>query len=133
MKILKRAFIRNGPGQVVLVPEDEEDLWALFNMILPGDMIKTRVHRKVKLTSKTGSVVNQKKVLFLTLKVLKIDYESDDTVELHFTAVNVTENKYIQKGQHQNFKISEFDQLTIIKDVWDKYHIKVLQESGKVE
>ncbi|KAF8077257.1 hypothetical protein N665_1053s0013 [Sinapis alba] len=47
MKILRRDFVRDGPGSVKLMAEDSDDLWFTYNLIAPGDSVMAFTSRKV--------------------------------------------------------------------------------------
>uniref|UniRef100_A0A0D9WAN7 Protein pelota homolog n=1 Tax=Leersia perrieri TaxID=77586 RepID=A0A0D9WAN7_9ORYZ len=40
MKLVYRNLVRNGPGHVKLLPEEEDDLWHCYNLIVPGDTVE---------------------------------------------------------------------------------------------
>lgn len=83
MRILKRDFPINGSGFVYLIPDDDEDLFYIYNLIIEGDAIRAKTFRKVTHESKTGSVTQERKLLSLTLKVVSIDYtEVGENVQL---------------------------------------------------
>jgi len=98
--------------------------------VLPGDLIKTTVKRKIKLEYGLGMVKTEIRHITLTMQVKKIDYEVDQTAEIFIKAINFEENQYVQKGQYQNFKINsdDFQKLTVIKEKWNKYHWKIITE-----
>ena len=57
MKILKREINhKTGEGFIYLIPEDEEDLFYLYTILLEGDGIRSKTNRKIKMETKTGSV-----------------------------------------------------------------------------
>lgn len=39
MKLVKRDFERDGSGYAILIPEESEDLWHLYNLVSPGDEV----------------------------------------------------------------------------------------------
>ncbi|KAJ4881300.1 Protein PELOTA 2 [Raphanus sativus] len=47
MKVLRRDFVRDGPGSVKLMAEDSDDLWFTYNLISPGDSVMAITSRKV--------------------------------------------------------------------------------------
>lgn len=49
MKILAKSITKEEGGYVVLLLQDEEDLWHAYNLILPGDSVSTRTSRSVKI------------------------------------------------------------------------------------
>ncbi|CAG7897512.1 unnamed protein product [Brassica rapa] len=47
MRILRRDFVRDGPGSAKLMAEDSDDLWFTYNLIAPGDSVMAVTSRKV--------------------------------------------------------------------------------------
>jgi protein pelota len=45
MRLLRRAIERDGQGEVMLLPEQEEDMWHAFNLIAVGDRLKASAIR----------------------------------------------------------------------------------------
>ncbi|GFZ05927.1 eukaryotic release factor 1 (eRF1) family protein [Actinidia rufa] len=39
MKIVRRDYVRNGPGSVKMVAVESEDLWLAYNLIAEGDSV----------------------------------------------------------------------------------------------
>lgn len=49
MKIVKKAFSKDdGAGTIVLLPQDIEDMWHVYNLVRPGDRLKAVTYRKVQ-------------------------------------------------------------------------------------
>ena len=63
--------------------------------MLPGDLIKTSIKRKIKHEYGLGMIKTEVKHLTLTMQVKKIDYEVDQTAEIHIKAVNFEENEFV--------------------------------------
>jgi len=40
MRVVKRSIQVGGEGFVKLVPEESEDLWNIYHLIVPGDRVK---------------------------------------------------------------------------------------------
>jgi len=74
MKLLKKNFDKDGSGFVVLIPEESDDLWQLYNLIASGDDVRANTVRKVQVGDKAGVV--DKKHLVLTLLVKSVDFDA---------------------------------------------------------
>jgi stalled ribosome rescue protein Dom34 len=65
-----------------MIPDSEDDLWYIYNLIIPGDLIKAStfryniyIHtRKVQKITQTGSVISDKKHIKITLAIESVDY-----------------------------------------------------------
>ncbi len=47
MKLVKKSIERDGSGEVILLPQEEEDMWHAYNLILVGDCIRATTIRYV--------------------------------------------------------------------------------------
>lgn len=45
MKVVSQNFEKNGSGNVTLIPEESEDLWHLYNLVVPGDRVRANTFR----------------------------------------------------------------------------------------
>jgi protein pelota len=45
MKILKKQIEKCGSGLVILNPENSEDMWHAYNLIVVGDQVRTTTFR----------------------------------------------------------------------------------------
>lgn len=133
MKILKKAVVRRKAGVIgamKFLPEDDEDIWYLYNILSVNDLITLKIHRKISITSANGTKISKSMYVMATLKVLKIDfvYDSNGT-DLSIHTKNVTENEYIGMGQMQNVGVSLCYPITIFKKAWDRMHFQYVDEA----
>ncbi|WFD33670.1 Translation factor pelota [Malassezia cuniculi] len=75
MKIVSRHLERDGSGTVALIPEGDEDLYHLYNLIQPGDLVRSSTVRRIQSESSTGSIESHRIRLQLTISVTKLDFE----------------------------------------------------------
>ena len=132
MRILKRDTPIGFNGFLHVIPDDEEDLFYIYNLIVVGDAIKAKSFRKVVSVSKTGSTTAQKKLLNLTLRVVSISYTPGDNIELMIKGKNIEENEFIALGQSHTIKLELNMPFVIIKNCWEKYHIDLIKECTDV-
>eukprot|EP01057_Protomagalhaensia_wolfi_P004273 Protomagalhaensia_wolfi_Nauph_80__4272@NODE_435_length_2522_cov_85_209827_g328_i0_p1_GENE_NODE_435_length_2522_cov_85_209827_g328_i0NODE_435_length_2522_cov_85_209827_g328_i0_p1_ORF_typecomplete_len386_score83_30eRF1_1/PF03463_15/2_8e35eRF1_3/PF03465_15/1_9e17eRF1_2/PF03464_15/6e15_NODE_435_length_2522_cov_85_209827_g328_i02071364 len=114
----KVNLLRDGAGNVNLEPEEEEDLWHLYNLVQEGDRIRARTTRKVKLENASGNVDVRIKKLVLTIEVTKIEYEPNDH-SVRFSGRNIIEHEDVKLGQFHTLEIGVHDSLNLDKDDWD--------------
>jgi Predicted RNA-binding proteins len=95
MKLLKRSIENNAEGTVVLIPEESEDLWHIFNLVSIGDLVKAVTYRKVEKASATGTVSKERKKMVMTLKVTKVPEYDPDGDEIRFGDRGVVLCNYI--------------------------------------
>ncbi len=133
MKILKRRIDKAGNGLIVVVPEQEEDLWHLYNLVQRGDSIKTGTFRKIKTESKTGSVSTKRMFMVIKLQILQINYyygEESADIGLLLKGKNIEESRFMQIGQMHTIKVELNYPVTIYKNNWDKLHKRILDEAS---
>jgi len=57
---------------VTLIPETEDDLYLVYNLVVPGDEVLAKTDRKVHSTSSTGSTTSYRVQMRLNIKVTKV-------------------------------------------------------------
>lgn len=133
MKIIsKDVKPKTGKGSVTLIPQNEEDIWYLYNIIFPKDAIRLRTQRKV--TKKEGDFGVKKiarKNINLMLAVISIGFEADDKgTSLTLKTKNLSEHEDVMKGQVQTIDIKLFQKLKIYKNEWDDTTLALLDEAA---
>ncbi|EMD40788.1 hypothetical protein CERSUDRAFT_111372 [Gelatoporia subvermispora B] len=71
MKLLGKHVEKDGSGYVAVRPEDDEDMWHLYNLIQEGDIVRASGFRRVQNVSSTGSVESHRVRLNLSLQVTR--------------------------------------------------------------
>jgi len=135
MRIVKKHIDKHGVGVVIVVPQNDEDLWHIYNLIQKGDIIRTGTTRKVKTESKTGSVSTERIHFLVKLQIMSINYyygEESSDIGLLLKGKNIEQSKYMQIGQIHTVKLDLNYPLTIYKSNWDKLHFQILKEASDV-
>ena len=109
MKLLKKNFDKDGSGFVVLVPEESDDLWQLYNLIAAGDDVRAATVRKVQVGDRAG--VMDKKHITLTLLVKSVDFDAKGDC-LRIAGTNNSENEFVKMGAHHTLEINLNTKLT---------------------
>jgi len=111
MKLVSRDVSgKDGEGTVVLRPEEPEDMWAIYNLISEGDLVRTTTFRKVVKESATGSTTSSKIRLNLTIQVERVQFDPDTCV-LRLSGRNREESEHVKvrkendRGAHSHFKL----------------------------
>jgi protein pelota len=120
-------IVIGGPGQAVLVCDNPEDLWHLYNLVGKGDFVKTITFRKVAHDS-GGKSTSTKKKINITIKVEEIEYDQKEGI-IRYKGKNVSENEFIAIGQYQSLEIAKGIQFTIYKRNWDEFHLERLRQA----
>lgn len=133
MKIIKK-FInpKSKKGAITLLPNNEEDIWYLYNIIMPGDILKVSSFRKIK--KKDGDYGVKKvdrKQIIMTVGVLSVDFQSDERgTTLNLKTKNLRENEWVMLGQVQTIEVKLFSKLQIVKDIWDAKSLELIDEAS---
>ncbi len=76
-------------------PEEPEDMWAIYNLISEGDLVRTTTFRKVVKESATGSTTSSKIRLNLTIQVERVQFDPDTCV-LRLSGRNREESEHVK-------------------------------------
>ncbi|KAJ7684060.1 eRF1 domain 1-domain-containing protein [Mycena rosella] len=127
MKLVNKHIDKHGTGHVTIRPEDDEDMWHLYNLIQEGDSIRAPAIRRVQKVSSTGSVDSQRVKLNLTLKVTRVEFQ---TAALHISGPVVVENQHVRLGAFHTLDIEVQRDVRIEKfEGWDSIAISRVEES----
>jgi protein pelota len=82
-------------------------MWHIYNLIRPGDWMRTSTKRKIALVNdKTGLKKTIKKKLTLTLAIVDIEYFSEgDRLCIRVKGTNVEQHQDLKIGQYHTFEI----------------------------
>jgi protein pelota len=114
-------------GKAILVCDNIEDLWHLYNIVGKGDFIKTITFRKVAHES-GGKSTSTKKKINITIKVEEIEYDQKEAI-IRYKGKNVSENEFIAIGQYQSLEVAKGVSFTVFKKNWDEFHIERLRQA----
>ncbi|KAF2936318.1 hypothetical protein DAI22_04g294400 [Oryza sativa Japonica Group] len=128
MKLVYRNLARNGPGSVKLVPEEEDDLWHAYNLIVPGDTLQSVTVRKVLREMASGGRDAERVRLKLEIVVESVDYDKEGSV-LRVRGKNITENDHVKIGQFHTVELELKRQFTLTKELWDWLALDTIQQA----
>jgi protein pelota len=129
MKVLHRAILKDGAGQVKLLPQEDDDMWHLYHLLAVGDVLTASSFRKLTTTSATGSTSSSKVRIRLTIGVEDVAYDSH-TCMLRVKGVCVEENEYVKMGQYHTIDLVLHQSFTLHKDQWDAIYLDRLDLSS---
>ncbi|KAJ7638960.1 eRF1 domain 1-domain-containing protein [Roridomyces roridus] len=152
MKLVNRHIDKHGTGHVTLRPEDDEDMWHLYNLIQEGDSVRAPALRRVQKVSSTGSVDSQRVRLNLTLQVSRVEFSAspeapaaapdaasdpsasggppETTASLHISGPISVENQHVRLGAFHTLDIEAQRDVRIEKfEGWDSVALARVEES----
>lgn len=126
MKILKKDFKKR---EFTVKIENLEDLWYIHKIIDPGDIVKGKTTRKIKIEQNTDRKSNAiKKTIFLKIQVEKQDFHEFSN-NLRITGKTIEGSEDIKKGAYHTFDIEENSIISITKSKLLQYQLKILEDS----
>lgn len=152
MKLVGKHVDKNGAGHVNLRPEDDEDMWHLYNIIQQGDLVRAPAIRRVQSISATGSTESHRVKLSLTIQVSRVEFSSSGapsssadqasspagsstatpttTAALHISGPVASENRHVKMGAFHTLDIESNRDVRIEKvDGWDSVALARVEES----
>ncbi|SCU71969.1 eukaryotic peptide chain release factor subunit 1, putative [Trypanosoma equiperdum] len=128
MRLLKKSVTAEGAVEVKVQVSTSEDLWHLYNLVLPGDQVRTNTRRKVVKETSIGSQAAEVRTITLQLQVRNTEFSPD---ELRVQGVNVKENECVKLGAHHTLSVHAFppQDVVILKDEWNDVFAARLKEA----
>ena len=118
-------------GEIKLVAENLDDIWHLYNLIEPGDLIRAVTYRTdEQKTDKIRVKKAEKKRMKLGIRVEKINFhEFSDRLRIH----GVIEEGPQDLGSYHTYNVDaeKMDAFTIIKEKWHSHHLDRIEEAVK--
>lgn len=105
-------------GRMFLEVEGQDDLWCLYNILNPGDLVTAKTLREVKVSSKSI-----RKPMTLKVRVEKVEFQPF-TEKLRIKGVVIEgPDEFGVVGSHHTITVSEGTELLIEKESWTKHEI----------
>ncbi|XP_074573003.1 protein PELOTA 1 [Curcuma longa] len=128
MKLVHRDLVRRGPGCVKIVPEEDDDMWHVYNLICIGDSVQAVTVRKVVRDLASGGRDTERVKLKLEIKVENVDYDKEGSV-LRIRGKNILESEHVKIGQFHTLEIEPHRPLLIRKEIWDSVALDILHQA----
>jgi len=118
MKLLGKELERDSSGSLTLIPEEEEDMWHVYNLVTVGDEVRASTIRKVTSESATGSTTSNRVRTTLTIEVTDVEYDVQGC-RLRLKGKNVRENAHVKMGAYHTIDVEPNRKFTLSKQEWD--------------
>ncbi|MDR3282897.1 MAG: mRNA surveillance protein pelota [Candidatus Methanoplasma sp.] len=120
-------------GRIRMLPETDEDVWHLYNVLEVGDtVLASTTRREEKAADKLRAERAEKKRMTLGIRVEKVEFSDED---LRLKLLGVIETGPQDIGQHHTLIVEVGDAITLSKEKWRATQIsrlrKAVEESGK--
>ena len=110
-------------GIMRVVPQNQDDLWLLSQIISSGALISAKTTRKIMISE----TIVEKKTYFLSIQIEKIIYEND---VLRVSGSVMSENDDIPKGSAHSISI-EINDTVKIEQKWLSFQLDKLEDATK--
>tara|TARA_Y100000310_G_scaffold324914_1_gene387521 strand:+ start:30306 stop:31355 length:1050 start_codon:yes stop_codon:yes gene_type:complete len=128
MHILKSNF---KTGKVTVLVTEGDDLWYLRQLIDPGDLVKGKTTRKIKIGSSENAKVT-KKTMTLTVEAETIEFgDTGDSLRVNGLIKDGPED--LPKDNYHAISIVEQSEISIIKSNWMAYQKQKLKEASETK
>ena len=116
-------------GEVKVLPETDDDIWHLYNVICVGDLVTASTTRRdEKADDKLRAERAEKKRMTLGVRVEKIEYDGDG---LRMRLLGVIEEGPQDIGQHRTLMIGPGEPLRIGKEHWKQTQMDRLETAAR--
>ncbi|KAK8864233.1 mRNA surveillance protein pelota [Kwoniella newhampshirensis] len=144
MKLVNKHVEKDGSGYVTLRPEDDEDMWHVYNLISEGDHVRALAVRRVQTVSSTGSSDSYRVRTNLTLEVTKTTFspaasssqangqgeKKEPTASLQISGKVIEENDYVRLGAYHTLDLEANRDFRLTKaSGWDSIALERIEES----
>ncbi|KAI0004881.1 pelota [Russula compacta] len=157
MKLVSKHIVK-GSGYIKVRPEEDEDMWHLYNLIREGDNVRAPAIRRVQNVSATGSSESHRVRTTLTLQVTRIEFTPpvaptvgagatdpassslsssaaaapvEATASLQITGRVVAENEHVKMGAFHTLDIESNRDIRIEKPEWDSISLERIKEASQ--
>lgn len=119
-------------GEIVLIPENLDDIWHLYNIIEKGDLVRAATYRTdEQKADKIRSKKPEKKRMILGIRVTEVKFhEFSDRLRIHGKIEEGPQN--LGSFHTLNIEADEMDKLSIVKEQWKDHHLQRIEEAVKL-
>ncbi len=120
-------------GFVKVVPDSQDDLWHLYNVIYKGDEVYAYSSRAIKTDSEGSRPKSGERVsAFMGVKVESVAWDKFlGKLRVHGTIIHAPE--IIPEGAHHTISVSLNQPVTIVKQNWQKHALDRLKRASEAE
>lgn len=126
MKLIRKSLEKDSSGDITLLPEDAEDLWAVYNLIQRGDEIAAKSIRRVTVGSAGKDSV--RKLLKLRIKIDKIEFDAASS-DLRIGGPVVLDTEDVSAGTFHTFTLELNRNFTLFKTEWDLIALEIVEKA----
>lgn len=125
LKVVKEDLKNN---EVTVIPHNSEDLYILYNLLLPEDQIRARTTRKIKNVGSGKDSTSRISVL-MQLLVNEVEFTGFSDVIRVKGLIKSASDEQVSLGTHHSINITLLKEVTIIKDSWTKFDLENMRKA----
>lgn len=150
MKLVGKRIEKDHSGYVTLRPEEDEDMWHLYNLIQEGDEVRAPAIRRVQTETSTGSTSSHRVKTTLTLSVQRMHFSaavsssnpssnaadgasnnasSSQGASLSISGQVTAENQFVKMGAYHTLDLEVNRDVRIVKAEWDSVALQRVKEA----
>jgi len=121
--------MRGSKGSITLIPQNLDDLWHLYNIIAPGDLVSGKTTRRIRKEGELGRASGgERRVVKITISVENVSFHKFANM-LRVGGRIVSGPKDIPLSSHHTLNIRVDDIITIYKEFWPSFMIKRVEKA----
>ncbi|MHA1597063.1 MAG: mRNA surveillance protein pelota [Candidatus Asgardarchaeia archaeon] len=128
MRVLERRM-KGSKGSITLIPQSLDDLWHLYNVITPGDLVSGKTTRRIRKEGELGRASGgERKVVKITISVENVSFHKFANM-LRVGGRIVSGPKDIPLSSHHTLNVRVDDIITIYKDFWPSFMVRRIEKA----
>ena len=105
-------------GRMLLQVENRDDLWCLYNVLNPGDLVTARTLREIKVNGKSS-----RRPMTLKIRVEKVEFQPyTDRLRIRGVVIEGPE-EFGVVGSHHSIAVGEGAELLVEKEKWSNHEL----------
>lgn len=113
-------------GEVKVLTQALDDLWALYNIIKPGDLVSGWTHRRVVMREGDKG---ERKAMTLQIKVENVEFHEYSNRLRVKGQITQGPDDYVSLGQYHTINVEINSKIKIIKEKWYNHEKRRLRKS----
>lgn len=124
MRIIKKDLRHN---MISLSLENIDDLWVLYNVLEPGDLVTSKTSREIKVEQ--GRPSSERVAMTLTIEVTGVEFDASlNRLRIH-GVIRECPEEYGIKGSYHTIAAAPGTSMNIRKERWRAHHLERLESA----
>lgn len=128
MKLTEKDYAVMQPGTIKITPQEADDLWVVYNLIKPGDIVTSDTTGKIRLENTAKNTVTRVNIT-LSLKIMSLDLDKS-SFSLRLKGRNTESNQFAAAATFHTITLKPHRSFVLYKKKWDSAAIAALTDSS---